>query len=192
MKGANKPNIADVTDYVSKDIGGFHAVRISSLTKLKLKTVLLNKNPYLFKAKNILTSEALVTQLLDAHLSSQEETMFGKFLEELAIFICGKMYGGEKSDAVGIDLEFTRDSVKYLVSIKSGPKWGNSSQITKMRDNFRTAKRILGTNSSKMNIVAVNGCCYGRENAPDKGDYLKYCAERFGSSYPVVCPFIPR
>jgi len=29
------------------------------------------------------------------------------------------------------------------------------------------------------NIVAVNGCCYGRDNRPDKGDYLKYCGQRF-------------
>ena len=28
-------------------------------------------------------------------------------------------------------------------------------------------------------MVAVNGCCYGRDNQPDKGDYLKYCGQRF-------------
>ncbi|MHB8174419.1 MAG: PmeII family type II restriction endonuclease, partial [Nitrospirota bacterium] len=21
----------------------------------------------------------------------------------------------------------------------------------------------------------MNGCCYGRDNKPDKGDYFKYC-----------------
>lgn len=30
-----------------------------------------------------------------------------------------------------------------------------------------------------MNIVAVNGCCYGRDNKPDKGEYLKLCGQRF-------------
>lgn len=48
-----------------------------------------------------------------------------------------------------------------------------------MRDNFRKAKRILGTNRSIRNVVAVNGCCYGVDNQPDKGDYLKYCGQRF-------------
>ena len=139
----------------------------------------MRKNPYLFKAKNILTSEAFVKQLLDAHLSSQEETIFGGFLESLAIFISEKVYGGTKSSAEGIDLEFKRDSVKYIVSIKSGPNWGNSSQITKMVDNFKKAKRVLGTNTTKINIVAVNGCCYGRDNSPDKGNYLKFCGQVF-------------
>lgn len=30
-----------------------------------------------------------------------------------------------------------------------------------------------------MRIVAVNGCCYGRNNNPDKGDYYKYCGQTF-------------
>ena len=175
----NEINLNDVREYVSANIGAFHSARLESLSKLELKKILLRKNPYLFKAKNILTSEMLIRQLLDAHLSSQEETIFGGFLESLAIFICGKVYGGAKSAAEGIDLEFVKDDVKYIVAIKSGPNWGNSSQIARMIDTFKQAKRILGTNTSRTNIVAVNGCCYGRDNVPDKGDYLKYCGQVF-------------
>jgi len=174
-----KLKLADVTAFVEKNIGGFHATRLRGLSNLKLTKILSRKNPYLFKAKNVLTANDLVKTLMDAHLSSQEETMFGDFLEELAIFICGKVYNGNKSSAEGIDLEFEKSSVRYIVSIKSGPHWGNSGQITKMRDNFKKAKRILGTNTSKKNIVAVNGCCYGREPSFDKGDYLKLCGQRF-------------
>jgi hypothetical protein len=25
----------------------------------------------------------------------------------------------------------------------------------------------------------VNGCCYGKDNKPDKGDYYKYCGQKF-------------
>ena len=174
-----KINLDDVKEYVSQNIGGFHTARLESLAILELKKILLRKNPYLFKAKNVLTSEVFVKQLLDAHLSSQEETIFGSFLESLAIFISGKVYGGTKSSAEGIDLEFTKDKVKYIVNIKSGPNWGNSSQITKMIDNFKKAKRVLGTNTSKVNIICVNGCCYGRDNNPDKGDYMKLCGQVF-------------
>ena len=103
-------------------------------------------------------------------------------MEELAIFVCEQVFGGKKSSAEGIDLEFERNETKYIVSIKSGPNWGNSSQIKKMRDNFSKAKRILGTNVySQINIVAVNGCCYGRDNRPDKGDYFKLCGQQFWS-----------
>ncbi len=62
---------------------------------------------------------------------------------------------------------------------KSGPNWGNSSQIKKMLADFKTAKKTLRTSNSQLNIVAVNGCCYGRDNNPDKGDYFKYCGQRF-------------
>lgn len=117
--------------------------------------------------------------ILDAHLSSQEETIFGGFLEGLAIFICGETYGGRKSSAEGIDLEFERNHTHYIVSIKSGPNWGNSSQIKKMIQNFTKAKRILNTNSGQRNVVAVNGCCYGVEACEDKGEYLKKCGQNF-------------
>ncbi len=172
-------NLENVQQYVENNIGTFHTKRLQNLEKLKLGRVLKRKNPYLFKAKNILTAPDLVKNLLDAYLSSQEETIFGEFLEGLAIFICSDIFNGKKSAAEGIDLEFERDGIKYIVSIKSGPNWGNSGQIKKMKQNFRKAKSILGTNTSKTNIVAVNGCCYGRLNRPDKGEYLKYCGQRF-------------
>ncbi len=112
-------------------------------------------------------------------MSSQEETIFGTFLEGLAIFICQKVHNGRKSSSEGIDLEFEKDGIAYLVAIKSGPNWGNSQQITKMLDNFRKAKKILRTNATARNVVAVNGCCYGRETVKDKGEYLKLCGESF-------------
>ncbi len=171
--------IEDVTGYVEQNIGAFHAARVQSLSTLELSRVLKRKNPYLFKAKNVQTSEVIVKQLLDAYLSSQEETIFGSFLEGLAIYINGIVFGGSKSAAEGIDLEFVRDDIKYIVAIKSGPNWGNSSQIKRMKTNFQQAKKILGTNTSKMNIIAVNGCCYGRDGRPDKGEYLKLCGQKF-------------
>lgn len=170
-----------IAAFIEKNIPAFHQRRLESLGKLKLDDVLKRKNPYLFKAKNVNTAGELVKGILDAHLSSQEETIFGAFLEGIAIQACTLAYGGMKSGIEGIDLEFNRDGVRYIVSIKSGPNWGNSSQIKKMRDNFRQARKILGANIAARNVVAVNGCCYGREQNEDKGDYLKVCGERFWS-----------
>ena len=150
-----------------------------SLDTLSLSKVLKRKNPYLFKAKYVLTAEQIVKGLVDAHISSNEETIFGDWLEGLAIFINEKVYGGWKSGIGGIDLEFDIDIRRYIVNIKSGPNWGNSSQIAKMVSDFKTAKRTLRTSNSGLNIVAVNGCCYGRDNRPDKGDYFKYCGQTF-------------
>ena len=108
-----------------------------------------------------------------------EWSIFGDSLEGLAIHINKTVFNGNKSAAEGIDLEFNSDGVKYIVAIKSGPNWGNYSQIQKMKDNFNKAKRILQTSNSKMNIIAVNGCCYGVDNQPDKGEYQKLCGQRF-------------
>ena len=172
-------NLKDVSQYVEKNIGTFHEKRIQSLDGLKLIQVLKRKNPYLFKAKYVLTADQIVRGIVDAHISSNEETIFGDWLEGLAIFINGKVYGGRKSGIKNIDLEFDKDGIRNIVTIKSGPNWGNSSQIAKMITDFKIAKKTLRTGNSKLNIVAVNGCCYGRDSQPDKGDYFKYCGQMF-------------
>ena len=82
-----KIRIVDVKGYVEKNIKSFHSKRLQNLEELKLNKILKRKNPYLFKAKNILAAQDLVKTLLGAHLSSQEETIFGDFLAGLAIFI---------------------------------------------------------------------------------------------------------
>ena len=33
--------------------------------------------------------------------------------------------------------------------------------------------------NSKLHIVAVNGCCYGKDRKPDKGEYFEYSGQRF-------------
>jgi hypothetical protein len=168
-----------IEKYVEENIGIFHQKRVTRLDSLKLSVVLKRKNPYLFRAKNVLTAEEIIKGLVNAHISSNEETIFGDWLEGLAIFINKQVYKGRKSGIRGVDLEFEKADTRYIISIKSGPNWGNSSQISKMITDFKTAKKILRTSDSTMNIVCVNGCCYGQDNNPDKGDYFKYCGENF-------------
>ncbi|MBM3162480.1 MAG: cytosolic protein [Chlorobi bacterium] len=172
-------SLSDVSTYVEENIGTFHRKRIASLDGLSLSKVLKRKNPYLFKAKYVLTAEQIVKGLVDAHISSNEETVFGHWLEGLAIFINGKVYGGWKSGIEGIDLEFDKEGQRFIVNIKSGPNWGNASQIKKMQSEFKTAAKTLRTSNSGLRVVAVNGCCYGKERYADKGDYFKYCGQRF-------------
>ncbi len=144
--------------------------------------MLARKNPYLLRAKGIVTPRQLIQAVLDAHLSSQEETLLGAFLEGLAIFLCRQAYRSSgKATAEGIDLEFERSGVRCLVAVKSGPNWANSSQIKRMRENFRQAAIIYRQGNKFRQIVCVNGCCYGKQPArsEDKGDYLKLCGQRF-------------
>lgn len=168
-----------ITDYVEAHIGAFHDKRLEALDNLKLSNLLRRKNPYLFRSKNLVAVSDLIKSLLDAHLSSQEETLFGDFLEGLAIYVAEQVHNGYKSSATGIDLEFVKDGARYIVSIKSGPNWGNSSQIARMKENFNTVAIVIRQGNPATNVVAVNGCCYGRNANPDRGGYFKYCGQQF-------------
>ena len=175
----NKALVAKIRRYVAEHICEFHEARLKVLEKLKLDNVLRSKNPYMFKAKNLEKAHDIVSTIVDAFLSSSEETIFGDWMEALAIFISGEVYGGKKSSAHGIDLEFDKGNVHYIVSIKSGPNWANSSQLAKMRNDFKAAAKTLRTSRSKVNVIAVNGICYGRRGNNDQGDYFRYCGQDF-------------
>jgi hypothetical protein len=164
-----------VISYIDENIAVFHKTKLEAIRKLNLMNLMKRKNPYLFKAKNIVTSGDFVKSLLEAHLSSQEETMFGNFLEGLAKVVCAEIFQGNKTPAEGIDLDFIRDGKRYLVSVKSGPNWGNSRATKKMIDDFNRAKRIIG----KEDTICVNGCCYGRDLNENKGSYVKKCGQSF-------------
>ncbi|HIE01087.1 MAG TPA: cytosolic protein, partial [Thiotrichaceae bacterium] len=110
----------EIIDYVEKNIIQFHNKRLEKLEQLQLNNVVKKKNPYLFKAKNINTAQDYVKNILDAFLSSQEEGIFGLFLEELAIFICSKVYNGMRSSFEGISHllpEFFRRDAMLRVSV---------------------------------------------------------------------------
>lgn len=179
LEGVKKLEKEAVTNFINTNISEFHQNRLAALKKLNVEKIIKRKNPYLFKAKNIQTCGDFVRTLTDAFLSSQEETIFGEFLEKLAIFVCEQTLNGKKSTTEGIDLEIDKDNIRYIISIKSGPNWGNSSQVKKMKDNFKIAAKTLRTQNSGALVIAINGCCYGKDDKPDKGDYFKYCGQRF-------------
>ena len=176
----------DYFDYLAEHvITPFYETRLNNLKQLHLSSVLKRKNPYLFKAKNIEIAGELVKSIVDAFLSSQEETIFGNLLEGFAIHISAALYGGFKSSRKSLDLEFERGGVYYIVGIKSGTNWGNSDQINTMKRNFKIARQSLRENGVTIPIVAVNGCIYGKERNPLKTDsdpdftYYKYAGQDF-------------
>src|SRR4030067_1737408 len=110
-----KLDLQQIYEYVEKYISIFHQLRLDDVqNKVDLLKILKQKNPYLFRAKNVLTAQDLVRGFLDAFLQSQEETLFGDFIEGLAIFVCDKVYGAKKSELTGVDLEFDKDNIIYI------------------------------------------------------------------------------
>lgn len=186
----NKPNQDEMQLFIAEKVmTPFYEIRLYKLGELTFSGIMKRKNPYLFKAKNIQTAEELVKYILDAFLSSQEETIFGNLMEELAIYVCSKVFNGYKAEQgkfKSVDLIFERDGKTYIISIKSGPFWGNKDQKDRMKGNFKNARKILKTEGVKTKILAVNGCMYGKDNKPYKIDakdknksYYKYCGQEF-------------
>ncbi len=171
-------DLDEVREYVNENIVDFHRRRIKSLEGLTLEK-LIGKNPYLFKAKNIAIAGQLIEWLLEAFLFSSEEKLFGDFLEGLAVFVAGKTCGGHKSAATGVDLEFINKGVHYVVSVKSGPNWGNSSQQNKLQQDLQKAVITLKQARFGVNVQAVLGICYGKTRTGYLRGYLKIVGQNF-------------
>ena len=63
----DKKLVNEITRYVEENIKSFHDSRINKLKTLKLKNVLKKKNPYLFRAKYMLTADDIVKNLTHAY-----------------------------------------------------------------------------------------------------------------------------
>lgn len=170
---------SEVEQYIRQNIDDFHANRLDKVKGLKLNDILKRKNPYLFRARNITSALDFVTSVLDAYLSSSEEEALGRFLEELAIYVAEITYGGQKSAATGIDLELSKGDVRYIVAIKSGPNWGNAGQYTNLRNDFKTAAKVLKQSRRTQHVQSVLGICYGKFKTVDNGEYLKIGGQSF-------------
>lgn len=186
MKGLNYEKL---NGFIASDIiRPFYETRMARLESATLPNISKRKNPYLFKAKNIETAGDLAKGVLDAFLSSQEETIFGDLMENLAIHVCEEAFGGKKAEGGkyrSVDLIFERDGKTYIIGIKSGPNWGNADQVSTMKNNLRLAKKIIRSERGAGKIVSVNGCIYGRDNSPHKVyknselSYWKICGQPF-------------
>lgn len=171
--------ISKVEQYVKTNISTFHDARIAKLQGLKLNKLIKSKNPYLYKAMDLNTPGEIVESIASAFISSAEEGMFGNWLEGLAIYIAQEVYQGRKSAVEGVDLELDKGGTHYFISIKSGPKWSNSSSMKKLQENFTRAQRIYRTSNNRGICEAIEGCCYGIDHNPQKLTHTKLCGEKF-------------
>lgn len=173
--------MVDILQYAEEKITIFHQQRLEVVKeKLNLNHLLLHKNPYLFKAKNIFSAQQLVKSMADAYLQSGEETLFGEFIEGLAIFVCNQVYGAEKfdKDGSGMDFKFEKDGIIYVVECKAGWNWGNKSQISQIKLNAKLAIEKWGKDGKQVKVI--NGCCFGnKKNKADKAGYEKICGQDF-------------
>lgn len=164
--------------FIDAEVDAFYQSRLKALNNLTLKEI-LKKNPFLFRAKNLLDPTVLISSMLDARLSASEEKQFGDLLENVAVFVAEQTCDGRKSSAKGIDLEFDDEGTRYLVAIKSGPNWGNSSQYQSLELNFRKAIQVQEQTRHHLPIQAVLGMCYGNSRDVNTGHYVKKMGQSF-------------
>lgn len=171
-------------DWWDKAEPGIHAAisDFSEWMQNKVATIrpyqLIVKNPYLFRARSPESADQLAARLIEAFLSSSEETRFGDILEETAIAICRAAKGGWKSSADGIDLEYDENGIRTIMQIKSGTNWGNSSQRKKLVADFQSATRTLRQGSG-IQVRCVEGICYGPSGIKDYGSHIRLVGNDF-------------
>lgn len=122
----------------------------------------------------------IVTKLINDILQSEEERFYDELLIGLAIFIAQQTCNGHKSAAQGVDLEFINRNTHFIVSIKSGPNWGNSSQQQKLAQDLRDGVTRVRQSRTALNVQPVLGICYGkvRTKFSPRG-YLKVVGQNF-------------
>ena len=90
-----------ISDFIESCINEeFHQKKQDKIRAIKLADITKRKNPYLFKAKGLTSASDLIKSIMDATVSSGEETIFGNcFFEPIAIAASG----GNKALAEGIE-----------------------------------------------------------------------------------------
>lgn len=141
---------------IEQSLLDFQTRRLDGLQNVAARKLLKNKNPFLFAATGVESVGALAYRLLDAFLSSSEETIMGNaFFEPIARAACQ----GTKSSAAGVDIDVVVNGVHRAIAVKSGTKVFNSSSKKKQDDCFRAVlQRHMG---SGVPVECIVGYAYG-------------------------------
>lgn len=110
----NNPNINEelLLTTIGTALNNFYYSFVSQLDALTIKTVIVKKNTYLFRLKNIQGVAQIVGAMLSTYVSTVEELNFGNHFETLVIAAIPKT----DAELAGQDLweEITGDSDFYL------------------------------------------------------------------------------
>lgn len=146
----------------------------------KPMSLLGRKNPFLFRIRGREKVDGFVWSMVDALLSSSEETKFGSIFEKCAETVCRYGKNGQKSGIEGIDLEYSEGTEKrVLVQVKSGKNWGNSSQKKQLKLNFEKASRVLKQGGSIKDVRCIEGISYGKRKQKHLGSHERIVGVAF-------------
>jgi len=152
---------------IEKCLDDFYQRRFNRLKQLRLRTVLKRKNPYLFKALATEQASEIVTSILEAYVSSSDETIFGDaYFEKIA----RNLSDIKVSDAKGVDLIKEEEKVIHAYALKSGPNPYNSSQKERQNTEFLELKSRLMKLQKQFDPVLAYA--YGRKSGPSSAKWI--------------------
>ena len=156
----------EVIAAIANGLDNFYKSLIDKTNKLDIKKIMKSKNPYLYRAKAVQNANDIVSSVLDAFVTSSEETIFGNcFFEPLAIAASG----GSKALAEGVDImiEKKEENTIYAVAVKSGTSVFNADSKKRQEQNFAAAAKLA--KQAKARYEAIIGYGYGKKRVTGKG-----------------------
>ena len=156
----------EVIAAIADGLDNFYKSLIDKTNKLDIKKIMKRKNPYLYRAKAVQNANDIVSSVLDAFVTSSEETIFGNcFFEPLAIAASG----GSKALAEGVDImiEKKEENTIYAVAVKSGTSVFNADSKKRQEQNFAAAAKLA--KQAKARYEAIIGYGYGKKRMSGKG-----------------------
>lgn len=169
----------DVIKAIADALEMFYGSLIEKMDSLDIVKIMKRKNPYLYRAKAMENASEIVENVLNAFVSSSEETIFGNcFFEPLAIAASG----GNKALAEGVDIMIEKKDEKtiYAVAVKSGTSVFNADSKKRQEQNFMSAAKLA--QQAKARFEAYIGYAYGRKNTSNRGTpkmYQELAGKRF-------------
>ncbi|MGA9363520.1 MAG: PmeII family type II restriction endonuclease [Bacteroidota bacterium] len=152
-----KINSAGLEELIAKCLKDFYTRRLQRVNTIKLKTYLLRKNPYLYRAIGTEKAGEIVEEILKAYISSSDETIFGDaFFEPIAKLVSG----GTVSPSEGVDIAIESSSTYKAIAVKSGPNPFDSSAKKRQSDEFATLRKRLYKIHKRFDPVV--GHAYGK------------------------------
>lgn len=162
----------------------FYNKRFGALEKTTL-TVLLSKNPYLYRSLGISKHSDLIEELLAARVSSSDETIFGNcFLEPLAFWAASNStaHGDLSRKAsvgagAGFDISIETDSSYLAVAVKSGKNIFNSQSTKGQSSEFDALQARMA--KMKKHFRKIIGYGYGRKRTKKETPTEKLAGQEF-------------
>lgn len=170
---------------IAELLDNFYRKRSAALNELKLINTLKRKNPYLYRAVGVADASEIVEEILKAHVSSSDETLFGnEFFEPFAKWAAQQAnsihtHTVTTSDGEGVDVTITTSTSVMPIAVKSGVNVFNADSKKKQGENFATLSKRL--HKLSLHFDPVVGYCYGRkkQSARSKVNFRELAGQAF-------------